>query len=103
EGTIDRRLEELNHEKGDAAELVIDGRLLQEEQIEVSLADLLRSAEAEFDPASETIDEAALEHEWPALRTNLMLAASRWRQPESMAGLAEPGLTPEEFEQRLAA
>ena len=79
DGTIDRRLEELLNEKADSAELVIDGQLRQELHAEISLADLLDVAAREFDPATHTLDEAALESEWVAGRVSLQSAAVKWR------------------------
>jgi len=43
-GTIDRKLESLIQDKGDAAELVLDGRLIGERTEEVNLAELLKVA-----------------------------------------------------------
>jgi SNF2 family DNA or RNA helicase len=43
-GSIDRRLESLVQEKSDAAELVLDGRLVGESTEEVNLAELLKVA-----------------------------------------------------------
>ncbi len=56
-------------EKGDAAELVLDGKLMGERTEEMNLADLLRIAQREFDSNSKTIDETKLD--WPALRARL--------------------------------
>ena len=55
-GTIDARLESLIQEKGDAAELVLDGKLMGERVEEVNFAELLKVARSEFDPAHETVD-----------------------------------------------
>ena len=64
QGTIDRRLESLIQDKGDAAELVLDGRLIGERTEEVNLAELLKIAHKEFDAGSNTIDEALLQVQW---------------------------------------
>lgn len=79
--SIDRRLEALIQEKGEAAELVLDGRLAMEQTDEVNLAELLLTARAEFSAGGKSIpvvDEAELEKEWPGLREQLAQAARRW-------------------------
>lgn len=78
-GTIDLRLESLIQDKGDAAELVLDGRLMSERAEEVNLADLLKIAHKEFDAGSETIDEALIHAQWPALRDKLKAAMTAWK------------------------
>ncbi|MDE2106545.1 MAG: DEAD/DEAH box helicase, partial [Patescibacteria group bacterium] len=77
-GTIDHRLESLVQDKGDAAELVLDGRLIGERTEEVNLAELLRVAHREFDAKEKTIDEALLYQQWPALRDRLATAMQSW-------------------------
>lgn len=77
-GTIDAKLESLIGDKGDAAELVLDGRLIGERTEEVNLAELLRVAEREFDANTKTIDEAELIAQWPALKEKLTLAMRAW-------------------------
>ncbi len=81
EGTVDRRLESLLHEKGDSAELVLDGKLLGERTEEVNLAELLTSAASEFDESSKTIGETTLLDEWPALEERLRSAMTDWLRP----------------------
>jgi hypothetical protein len=78
EGTIDRRLESLIQDKGDAAELVLDGRLIGERTEEVNLAELLQIAHKEFESSTKTIDEALLQSQWPVLREKLRAAMSAW-------------------------
>ena len=79
DGSIDRKLDALRQEKGDAAELVLDGHLLGEHPVEVNLAELLSSAQKEFSSGTiKTLDERALVTEWPALRTSLAAAARQW-------------------------
>ena len=56
-GSIDRRLESLVQEKSDAAELVLDGRLIGERTEEVNLAELLKVARREFNEKDATLDE----------------------------------------------
>jgi hypothetical protein len=77
-GTIDRKLESLVGDKGDAAELVLDGRLIGERNEEVNLAELLRIAQAEFNSENKTIDEALLQAGWPELRGQLACAMRAW-------------------------
>lgn len=96
--TIDRKLEGLIQEKGDAAELVLDGKLLGENSAEVNLADILYSANREFNaagpagPLSQTIDEADLEKGWPALRANLADAWRHWNSPPTLLALPNSGV-----------
>jgi hypothetical protein len=79
--SIDRKLEAMIQEKGDAAELVLDGRLQTEQSSEINLAELLDIARKEFDAGGklETVDEHELEKEWPPLRSSLSIAAANWR------------------------
>jgi hypothetical protein len=83
EGSIDRKLEAMIQEKGDAAELVLDGHLLGEDATEVNLAELLQIAEKEFATiaAGGTIEERDLENEWPILRAQLAEAMRLWQRP----------------------
>ena len=78
QGTIDRRLESLIQDKGDAAELVLDGRLIGERTEEVNLAELLHVAHQEFDADTATLDEGLLHAQWPALRDRLAHAMRAW-------------------------
>jgi hypothetical protein len=71
QGSIDRKLESLVQEKGDAAELVLDGRLIGERTEEINLAELLRVARREFNDKDNSLDEALLQAEWPKLRDRL--------------------------------
>ena len=78
--SIDRKLEAMIQEKGDASELVLDGRLIGEQSSEVNLAELLEIAKKEFkDGNVMTVDETELEKEWPGLRSELSVAACAWR------------------------
>ena len=79
--SIDRKLEAMIQEKGDAAELVLDGHLIGEQSMEVNLAELLDIARKEFENGSHavTVDEEALEKEWTPLRSELSAAATGWR------------------------
>ena len=78
--SIDRKLEAMIQEKGDASELVLDGRLIGEQSSEVNLAELLEIAKKEFkDGNVMTVDETELEKEWPGLRSELSVAARAWR------------------------
>ena len=86
-GTIDRKLESLIQDKGDAAELVLDGRLIGERTEEVNLAELLKVAHREFaDEKTKTIDEAELYARWSStLRPQLQQAMVEW---DLFAGIA---------------
>jgi len=78
--SIDRKLEAMIQEKGDASELVLDGRLIGEQSTEVNLAELLEIAKKEFkDGNVMTVDEKELEKEWPALRSELSIGVRAWR------------------------
>jgi hypothetical protein len=90
--SIDRKLEAMIQEKGDAAELVLDGHLIGEQSMEVNLAELLDIARKEFESGSHavTVDEKALEKEWPPLRSELSAAAQAWR----LKGLELIGVDP---------
>jgi hypothetical protein len=61
----------VNSLKGDAAELVLDGRLIGERSEEINLAELLPIAHREFDQKTKTIDETLLQQLWPALPDRL--------------------------------
>jgi SNF2 family DNA or RNA helicase len=77
-GTVDRKLEALNWEKTDSIELALDGRLIGERSEEISLAELLNIAREEFDTEDKSVDEAAIQREWPQLKARLADAMSRW-------------------------
>jgi hypothetical protein len=97
DGTVDRRLESLLHEKDTAAELVLDGKLMGEVVEEMNLRDLLEVAAREFDAASKMVDEEKLLNEWPALRESLRVAAAEWQLgvPVEEPRKAETGPDPE--------
>jgi superfamily II DNA or RNA helicase len=80
-GTIERKLEANILEKADAAELVIDGKLMPEAFEELNLRDLLKIAESEFRSAT-VYPEEDLEKEWPALRVKLYEA---WQECRSLS------------------
>jgi hypothetical protein len=94
DGTIDAKLESLTDEKTDAAELVLDGRLIGERPDEVNLAELLKIAQEEFanmaSAASTTIDEALLQKQWPNLRAQLETAMAAWDEGLKAAPVALP-------------
>lgn len=92
DGSIDRKLEAGIHEKKDAAQLVLDGHLLGENPEEVNLAELLRSAQREFNEVK-TIDEEDLEQGWPSLRAALGKAFIKW-QRVSVSDVIQPNETP---------
>jgi hypothetical protein len=93
--SIDRKLEAMIQEKGDAAELVLDGKLVNEASTEVNLAELLDIARKEFENGGSklvTVDERELEKEWPPLRSQLSVAAGAWRV-KGFTLLGEPEAT----------
>ncbi len=92
-GTIDRKLESLIQDKGDAAELVLDGRLIGERTEEINLAELLSIAQREFNTQNNTIDETTLVKQWPALRSRLALAMRHWTDGAAVQ-TAAPGTKP---------
>jgi hypothetical protein len=104
-GSIDPRMEAQAEEKADAAELVLDGQLIQDYVADMNPAELLRHAAAEMlkaetpktnietlkaetlkisdcQPVSlsacQFIDERELIKTWPKLRDELAAAAKRW-------------------------
>jgi hypothetical protein len=88
DGTMDRRHEVDIQEKSSAAELVLDGRLVTKGAEETSLAELLRTAQREFDGNTKTVCERKLAAEWPALKLRLAAARVDWK-------LAVPTVQPE--------
>jgi SNF2-related domain/Helicase conserved C-terminal domain len=97
DGTTDRILEGNIHEKTDASELVLDGHLLGDNPSEINLAELLQIAEKELAAmaADGLVDERILEQDWPALRSQLALAARRWHCPDNVLELpVEPLILP---------
>ena len=89
-GTVDRKLESLVQEKTDSVELALDGRLIGERTEDVSLAELLAVARAEFDPGTVSVDEAAIQAAWPALRQQLRTAALAWPPARPVSALFRP-------------
>ncbi len=89
DGSIDKKLEGNIQEKGDAAELVLDGQLLGEDPCEVNLAELLQIAQKDFAnmKAAGTLDEWELEKEWPATCSQLGQAMKLWSQPANVIPL----------------
>ncbi|HTH47942.1 MAG TPA: DEAD/DEAH box helicase [Candidatus Limnocylindria bacterium] len=80
-GTTDLMLADLTKVKLDTADLVLDGRLMGERPVEVRLNELLSFAFDAF-TAEQTIAEARLTAEWPALREELRAAQRVWDQGE---------------------
>lgn len=73
ENSIDLKLESLIREKGDSAELVLDGKLVTDQTSEVNFAKLLEIANeafATFNKAN-VVDEEVLEKDWDVLREEL--------------------------------
>lgn len=84
DGSIDRKMESQIGEKSDSAELVLDGHLIGDNASEMSLAELLSIAERDFETATQTVPEEALEAEWPALQAQLRRSASGWGMPQTL-------------------
>ncbi|MGN6642667.1 MAG: hypothetical protein ACTHKU_06670, partial [Verrucomicrobiota bacterium] len=76
-GSIDLRMEAQAEEKSDAAELVLDGQLMQKHVEELNHAELLRIAWRDFSN-KDTIDERELIKAWPELRAGLAAAQKNW-------------------------
>ena len=80
-------------EKGDASELVLDGRLIGEQSTEVNLAELLEIARREFNEKDATLDEGLLQAQWPKLRQRLDCAMRHWIDLPSAPPLIAPRST----------
>lgn len=80
DGSMDARLENSIREKGDAAELVLDGRLREKEQKEMTLYELFTEAGTTFRQNKDrTVCERQLiENEWPVIRKRLTASARAW-------------------------
>jgi len=89
-GSIDRRLEALIQEKSDAAELVLDGRLIGERTEEVNLAELLKVARREFNDRKATLDERMLQVQWPKLRQRPGAAMRLWIPRVQVLDISQP-------------
>jgi predicted RNA methylase len=79
DGSVELRLDELCSEKTDAAELVLDGRLLSEPPKELNLWEITQQATANYDSTAKTIPEETIEAQWPKLKELLQQAAQLWR------------------------
>ena len=84
ENSVDLRLAELDNEKADSSELVLDGELVLEPCQELNLLDLLEGVSRDYDPEAATVDEASLEARWPALREALRspTAGTAWGEQD---------------------
>lgn len=80
ENTIDEKLADIFHEKGDCSSLALDGQLFSDDKKEINLFELLREAVRNFNPEAETVSELAVEQEWRALRARLTVAEQAFRQ-----------------------
>jgi hypothetical protein len=78
EQTIDPKLESNIRDKGDASDLVLDGKLMGEPFHEENFFELLKYARKNFDPAANVIDDEVLHEAWPDLRARLHSAQSAW-------------------------
>ena len=94
--SIDERLASIFQEKGDASDLALDGRLFEEDKKEVSLAELIRSATLDFDPAASTLPEHQLAAEWDTtLRKRLATAAKSFTMQRGIASATRHQPLPE--------
>lgn len=89
-GSIDMKMEAQGEEKTDAAELVLDGKLLDRPCEELSAAELLQIAFQDFNPHEHTVDEEELLRAWPALREALRAAARQFGNMLPTSPLAIP-------------
>lgn len=62
--TIDERLVGLWQDKGDASDLALDGRLIEDDKEEIDIGQLLRDAVKDFDPNAATLDETEIKLSW---------------------------------------
>jgi hypothetical protein len=95
--TIDAKLESNIRDKADASDLVLDGKLLGETPKEENFFELLEYARLNFDAKANTVDDAALQAGWPALRMRLAAAQKSWdkfgleiEQKKTVETMAEP-------------
>ena len=80
-GTIDERLVQLFNEKGDSAQLALDGRLFADHTEDIDLAGLLSAAMKNFDARAATLDESDMEKQWNSgLKHSLGWAEKRFRE-----------------------
>ena len=84
EGSIDPKLNDGVMEKKDASDLVLDGRLLGDDTMEVNLADLLDHAFKQF-ANIKVVDEDELAKGWPRLRANLCHSYRQWATNQYIA------------------
>lgn len=77
--SIDEKLARIFAEKGDSANLALDGRLIEEQVAQIDLSALLSAAVRDFNPGASTVDEQDIEAAWPALRERLARAEARFR------------------------
>jgi len=103
--SIDLKLENLFHEKGDSAQLALDGRLFSDRTDEINLGELLRDAIRNFDPAAPTIDELGIEQEWDGFKHRLHHAEQAFREfhPPIVADMTGHRVTPTEVRAAVKA
>lgn len=80
EGSVEDRLAELYTDKGDSAQLTLDGRLFPDEVEEIDTELLLSNAVDRFDHLGKTVDEHVIEDGWPKLRKRLSYSMQRYRE-----------------------
>ena len=104
QGTIDEKLAQIFSEKGDSAQLALDGRLFADRVEEVNLNSLLAAAMTAYNPHESTLDEQEMENNWPTLRHRLHYGEIRFREfHPPIAAIAGRTTTPGEIQSAMNA
>jgi len=100
-GTIDERLASVWQEKGDASDLALDGRLIEEEKKQLDAAEFLRQAVADFDPTAATLCEDAVATQWQTTGTpEIQTALATYLRLRPQASSQESGVRDQEPERK---
>lgn len=102
-GSIDERLSTLFAEKGESAQLALDGELNENDVQQYDVSALLADAVRAFDPDAPTVDEQLIEAEWPALRKRLGYAEARFREHHPPIVASTPGVTADDMAGAVSA
>lgn len=104
ENSIDEKLLELFQEKGDSAQLALDGKLFADKVEEIDLSALLAGAVRSFNPNAPTIDEADISSQWDEfLRLRVERAELRFREWHPPIIATKPTVTRRDMVQAVAA
>jgi hypothetical protein len=95
QGSVEDRMAELYADKGDTAQLTLDGRLFPDQVEEIDPEILLATAIDRFSELGETVDEHLLEDGWPKLRQRLGWSMERYR--EFHPPIVKPVVDPDEI------